>query len=84
MSFIDLVNTSPIIERLKPNSAESIMFSEPDDTNHKTSRALEIVSELQQKAANRRRSDQAVVSQEDLQSELQIMLPLLQQHQSCR
>ena len=55
------------------------MLPEPDAFNHKTSRALAIASALQQQAENRRRSDQPVASQEDLQNALQFMLPLFQQ-----
>lgn len=55
------------------------MLTEPDAFKHKTKRALEIATELQLKAENRRRSEQPVVSQEDLQTALQFMLPLFQQ-----
>ncbi len=54
------------------------MLTEPDANDHKTSRALGIASALQQKAENRRRSEQAVVSQKDLQTALRFILPLLQ------
>ena len=55
------------------------MLTDPDASHHKTRRALKIASELQQKAENRRRSAQPVVSQQDVQTELQFMLPTFQQ-----